>query len=143
MPSPREAALMALNTALTHVAGAAVERDAVVPERIPAGGLLILRDGEPGEPEITLSPLSYHYDHAATLEVLVQAAPPATRALALDGLLRSVAAALGSDRTLGGTVDWLSWSAPRTEDLAVSGGPGIKGAVVTIVLTFSTPDPLT
>jgi hypothetical protein len=142
MPSPREAALMALYTTLTHVAGAAVERDAVVPERIPAGGLLILRDGEPGEPEITLSPLLYHYDHAATLDVLVQAAPPATRALALDGLLRSVAAALAADRTLGGTIEWLSWSAPRTDDLAVPGGAGIKGAVITIVLTFSTPDPL-
>jgi hypothetical protein len=28
----------------------------VLPERVPAEGLLILRDGEPGEPEVTLSP---------------------------------------------------------------------------------------
>jgi hypothetical protein len=27
----------------------------VLPERVPADGLLILRDGEPGEPEVTFS----------------------------------------------------------------------------------------
>jgi hypothetical protein len=32
-------------------------RGEVLPERVPAEGLLILRDGEPGEPEVTLSPL--------------------------------------------------------------------------------------
>ncbi len=143
MPSKREAALMALHAALTRVPGAVVERDAVVPEHILPGGLLILRDGEPGEPEITLSPLSYHYDHAAAVEVLVQAAPPAARALALDGLLRAIAGVLAADPTLEGAVDWLTWSAPRTEDLAVPGGPGIKGAVLTVTLTYSTPDPLT
>lgn len=35
----------------------------VLPERVPTDGLLILRDGEPGEPEVTLSPLRYHYQN--------------------------------------------------------------------------------
>ncbi len=50
MPTPREAILTALPaTAL---------RGEVLPERVPANGLLILRDGGPGEPEVTLSPLA-------------------------------------------------------------------------------------
>ena len=36
---------------------ATVLRGEVLPERVPSDGLLILRDGDPGEPEMTLSPL--------------------------------------------------------------------------------------
>jgi hypothetical protein len=49
-------------------------RGDVLPERVPAAGLLILRDGEPGEPEVTLSPLRYHYQHRAEIEAVVQGA---------------------------------------------------------------------
>ena len=34
-------------------------RGDVAPERVSAVGFLILREGEPGEPEMTLSPLRY------------------------------------------------------------------------------------
>lgn len=47
MPTPRETILAAL-------------RGEVLPERVPSNCLLILRDGESGEPEVTLSPLAYH-----------------------------------------------------------------------------------
>ena len=40
----------------------------MLPERVPAEGLLILRDGEPGEPEVPLSPFAYHYQHRAEIE---------------------------------------------------------------------------
>ncbi|MBO6773887.1 MAG: hypothetical protein JJ898_21450, partial [Thalassospira sp.] len=39
---------------LETITGATVERNSAVPEKIPAGGLLILRDGTPGEPEQSL-----------------------------------------------------------------------------------------
>lgn len=72
----------------------------MLPERIPIAGLIILRDGQPGEPEVTLSPLRYHYQHRAELEVVVQAAPG--RASALDILIAAIGTALETDRTLGG-----------------------------------------
>jgi hypothetical protein len=53
----------------------AVLRGEVLPERVPAAGLLILRDGEPGEPAVTLSPLRYHYQHRAEIEAVVQGRP--------------------------------------------------------------------
>jgi hypothetical protein len=46
MPTPHETILAAL-------------RGETLPECVPADGLRILRDGEP---EVTLSPLRYHYD---------------------------------------------------------------------------------
>jgi hypothetical protein len=73
MPTARETVLSALHARLQPVA-ALVLRDEVLPERIPATGLIILRDGQPGEPEVTLSPLRYHYQHRAELEVVVQGA---------------------------------------------------------------------
>jgi hypothetical protein len=59
MPTARETILAALHARLTTLPATALRGD-VLPERVPADGLLILRDGEPGEPEVTLSPLAYH-----------------------------------------------------------------------------------
>jgi hypothetical protein len=67
MPTPRETILAALHTRLSALPATALRGD-VMPERVPAEGLLILRDGEPGEPEVTLSPLAYHYQHRAEIE---------------------------------------------------------------------------
>ena len=60
MPTIRETVLAALHTRLQPLA-ALVLRDEVLPERIPTAGLIILRDSQPGEPEVTLPPLRYHY----------------------------------------------------------------------------------
>lgn len=81
MPTTRETVLAALHARLQPLAALTL-RDEVLPERIPAAGLIILRDGQPGEPEVTLSPLRYHYQHRAELEIVVQAG--AGRASVLD-----------------------------------------------------------
>jgi hypothetical protein len=39
---------------LETVSGAVVERSSVLPEKVPAGGLIILRDGDSSEPEQAL-----------------------------------------------------------------------------------------
>ena len=71
MPTTRETVLAALHARLQTIAAPSLRGD-VLPERIPATGLTILRDGNPGEPEVTLSPLSYFYQHRAELEVVVR-----------------------------------------------------------------------
>ena len=73
MPTPRETILAALHARLSALPATALRGD-VLPERVPTAGLLILRDGEPGEPEVTLSPLRYHYQHRAEIEAVVQGA---------------------------------------------------------------------
>ena len=139
MPTTREAILAALYARLQPLA-ALVLRDEVLPERIPATGLIILRDGQPGEPEVTLSPRRYHYQHRAELEVVVQA--PNDRASAFDSLIASIGSALETDRTLGGVCDWVEPEAPASVDLPVEGAAALKAAVITVVLHYTTTGPL-
>ena len=139
MPTTRETILAALHARLQTLA-ATVLRDEVLPERIPPGGLIILRDGQPGEPEVTLSPLRYHFQHRAELEVIIQAA--SDRATAFDTLIAALGSALAADRTLGGLCDWVEAEAPASVDLPVDGAVSLKAAVVTVVLHYSTSNPL-
>ena len=139
MPTTREAILAALYARLQPLAALTL-RDEVLPERIPAAGLIILRDGQPGEPEVTLSPLRYHYEHRAELEVVVQA--PNGRATAFDSLIAAIGTALEADRTLGGLCDWIEPEAPASVDLPVEGAAALKAAVITVVLHYTTTGPL-
>ena len=139
MPTTRETILAALHARLQSLA-ATVLRDEVLPERIPPAGLIILRDGQPGEPEVTMSPLRYHYQHRAELEVIVQTA--GNRATAFDTLIAAIGTALAIDRTLGGLCDWVEAEAPASVDLPVDGAVTLKAAVVTVVLHYSTSNPL-
>ena len=139
MPTTRETILAALLAQLQSLA-ATVLRDEVLPERIPLAGLIILRDGQPGEPEVTLSPLRYHFQHRAELEVIVQAAND--RATVFDTLIAAIGTALATDRTLGGLCDWVEAEAPASVDLPVEGAVALKAAVITVVLHYTTADPL-
>ena len=141
MTTKREDVLVALLDRLQTISGATVKREEPLPEKVPAAGLIILRDGDPGEPEVLLSPLSYLWQHQADIEVVVQNAP-ADAVAALDDLLLEIGAALSGDRTLGDLVDWVEWSAPQTRDLAIDGAAGLKGAVVTVTLHYASSDPL-
>ena len=82
MPTTRETILAALHARLQPLAALTL-RDEVLPERIPTAGLIILRDGQPGEPEVTLSPLRYHYQHRAEIEAVVQGAVECTEAFGM------------------------------------------------------------
>ena len=126
--------------ALLQTQPAPVLRGEVLPERVPAAGLLILRDGDPGEPAVTLSPLRYHYQHRAEVEAVVQAGTG--RDAAFDALAAGVGTALSADRTLGGLCDWVEAEAPRPVDLAVDGAATLKAAVIPVVLHYASADPL-
>lgn len=139
MTSKRETVLAALFSLLD--AGAVkVLRNQVLPERVPATGLLILHDGNPGEPDVTLSPATWHYQHRAELDVFVQVAED--RESFFDGVTSTVGAMLAADRTLGGLCDWVEAEAPEPSDLPLEGAAGIRAAAITIVLHYSTTDPL-
>lgn len=138
MPTVRETILTALYAQLSALPVTALRGD-VLPERVPAAGLLILRDGEPGEPEVTLSPLRYHYQHRAEIEAVVQGE---SRDAAFDALISSVGFALEADRTLGGLCDWIEPEAPASVDLPTEGAASLKAAVITVVLHYTTTGPL-
>jgi hypothetical protein len=138
----RESILQALFALLKTITDATVLRNEALPEKIPDGGLIILRDGDPGEPETLLSPLSYYWQHRALVEAVVQKGDQAARDLALDGLYRKISLAIAGDRTLGGLCDRVMPQAPDSNVLAVEGSPQIKGAIIPIELIYVTTDPL-
>jgi len=140
--STRETILSALFAALQTVPGATVLREEVLPERVLPVGLLILRDGDPGAPEIMLSPLSYYYEHKAELEVIVQGKLPAARAAVFDTLMQNIGAVIATNRSLGGLCDWIEASAPKPVDLPIEGGEALKAAIIDITLIYTTADPL-
>ena len=136
--SARETILSALHTRLSMLPTGALRGD-VLPERVPPAGLVILRDGEPGEPEVTLSPLRYHYQHRAEIEAVVQGA---NRDAAFDTLCVRIGAVITADRTLDGLCDWVEAEAPQSVDLPVEGAASLKAAVIPVILSYSTADPL-
>lgn len=138
MPTPRETILAALQTRLSALP-ATVLRGEVLLERVPVDGLLILRDGGSGEPEVTLSPQLYHYQHRAEIDAVVQGGD---RNVASDTLTSSIGATLAADRTLGGLCDWFEADAPRSVDLSIEGAASLKAAVIPAILHYTTANPL-
>ena len=138
MTTPRETILTALNARLSALPATTL-RGEVLPERVPAAGILILRDGDPGEPAVTLSPLRYHYQHRAEIEAVVQGSD---RDTTFTALCASIGAVLSADRTLGGLCDWVEAEAPRPVDLPIEGAASLKAAVISVVLHYSAGDPL-
>lgn len=141
MPSTAETILLALHAALDAGTAATVLRGEALPEVVPPEGLLILRDGDPGEPQMTMSPLRYHFEHVAMIEVIVQGTD--TRDARFDGLKLAIGAVIGTDRTLGGLCDWIEAGAPEPQDLAVLGADTLKAANIPVVLHYMTANPLT
>jgi hypothetical protein len=141
MPSVREQILAALLARLETVPDATVKRDAPLPETVPAGGLIILRDGDPGDPEVVLSPVTYLWEHQSEIEVILQRGQDDDSA-ALDTLLMAVGNALAADRSLGGLAEWLDWGAPKTSGLAIDGAAALCGATVPITIHYTSDDPL-
>jgi hypothetical protein len=143
MTSKREQVLTALFGRLQALPLATVKRNEPLPVSVPAGGLVIMRDGDPGEPDVTLNPRSEFYSHRAEIEAFVT--QPAGRGgeAALDALLTEIGAALANDRSLGGLAETLLWSAPETSVLAIEGAAPILTARIMITLEYLVSDPLT
>jgi|GEM_PF-2945912 len=99
-------------------------------------GLVIVQHGEIGEPQIILSPRSYGYEHAITLDVT---APTRADVDAILGLIRDW---IEADRSLGGLTDWLDVQAPQTGNAETYGSASHPFAVVELVATYTTPSPL-
>ena len=112
------------------------------PERVPAEGLLILRDGDPGEPDVTLNPRTEFYQHRVELEALVTRAPDGSGDAALDALIESIAAALAPDASLGGLAENLRLGAPETGTLAIEGAAPILTARLIVTVEYLVSDPL-
>ena len=144
MPASKpEQVLEALKTLLETVPDAAVQRNSVLPEKVPDGGLIILRDGDPGEPEQALGGFGdAYYQHAVEIEVYVEEGDAAARDAAFDALLQQIGAALESNPILGGLAFGLTYGRPEPAIEAVAGAPVIKAATLTVAVDYESDAPL-
>ena len=144
--SQRENAIGALFAVLGELSlgtsGTTVKRNAALPERIADHAMAILRDGEMGEPEISLSPLTYHWQHQVAIELFVADPDAAVRDARMDGLLVELATLIDMDRTLGGQIEYTEIGPPKFDELGPDGTSGIKACLLPVVLLYSSTGPL-
>lgn len=107
------------------------------PARVDSSGRIVVYSGDPGEPEVDLSPLSYNWVHQIPVEVIFD------DETALDAALMAIGAAIVANRQLGGLCEWLDADAPTTETIITDGGGGQRGAPLNILASYSTTSPLT
>ena len=122
---------------------ATVRRNEVLPEKVPALGLVILRDGDPGEPDVTLNPRSEFYSHRVEIEAYMPRDATGGGEVALDALLGAIGTALRIDPSLGGLAENLTPSAPEIGALAIEGAAPILTARLVVTVEYLVSDPLT
>jgi hypothetical protein len=141
--SKTEQVLEAVKSLLITVLGAKVERNTAVPEKIPVGGLIVLRDGDPGEPETALGGFGgVYYSHGIEIELYIEQGDAAARDAAFDTLVQSIGTTLEADPTLGGLTFGMSYGRPEINTEAVAGAPAIKSGVMTLIVEYETATPL-
>ena len=118
--------LQALHAALQTIP-AAVLHASVLPERVPPGGVLILRDGDPGQSEVTLAPVRHHYEQRVEVEAFVDGTRPngTPPSMSWPG---PAGRRSHKDRKLGGLCDWVEAQAPSWSDLPVEVAAELIGA---------------
>jgi hypothetical protein len=144
MPASKgEQVLDALKALLGTVPGTVVERNSAMPEKIPDGGLILLRDGDPGDPEQALGGFgNAYYQHAVEIEVYVEEGDAAARNAAFDDILQQIGTVLETDPTLGGLVFGLTYGRPEPAIEAIAGAPAIKSGTLTMTVDYETGAPL-
>ena len=139
--SKREQILQALFEKLQTLKNIPVKRNETLPQIIPETGIVMLRDGKQGEPEIILSPPICIFKHEAEVEVIVQAAK-SERDKKLDEILEHIGILLSSDVTLCGLTDYVYPKPPEIIDEFIDGAATIKAAVIPVVLEYSSTNAL-
>jgi hypothetical protein len=117
-----------LETALPY---ADVRRNAPKPDSLSPGGVVNMNDGDPGEPDLLMSPL--------------ELAPPLGAddpVAALDAMCLAIGAAVRANRTLGGLAEFLEADAPVSDDVEVQGAESLTWGEVGLTATYTTSDPL-
>ena len=118
-----------------------VYRNQDKPQKVD-GGIIIMRDGVSEEPEVMLSPLTYIYQHAIQVEVMVQNSEAAARDSQLDNMLVSLGNIVVANRNLSGLAEWIEADTPSMIDEPIDGAASVKMAQVQIIVRFHTSNPL-
>ena len=143
MPSRTEQIFGALKSRLETLPNVTVERNSVVPEKIPAGGLLILRDGTQGESEQALGGFGGTYCRQdVEIEIYVENGDATSRDATFDTLLQEIGIILDANPGLSGLAFGMTTSRPAIDTDAVAGAPAIKTGTLIIAIEYEAPNAL-
>jgi hypothetical protein len=143
MLSKTETVLAALKARLESIPSVTVERNSAVPETVPASGLIVLRDGDAGEPEQALGGFANtYYSHRVEIEVYVSEGDAAARDAAFDNLLQEIGVVLEADQTLGGLAFGMTYGRPDPAIEPVTGAQAFKTGVIELEIDYEAPSPL-
>lgn len=126
--------MAAVFAALQAVPGATVRRNEPLPQAVPSGGLIIMRDGAPGVPDVSLHPRSEYYQH----EIEIEAFAPDNDSGELDDMLGAIDGALSADDTFGGLVEYLAVSNVEVDGFAGDGTVPMLAARISVIVEYQT-----
>ena len=123
--------------------------DKARPARQDVGGSVFAEWGDAGDPTgVDLGGSDgavYYYDWAIDLEIT----PPIAAGLqgrtadeAIDAMGSAIGAAIRADRQLGGLAEWVDVRPLTIDDRVTPGAPTIRTGTTTVIVSFSTTDPL-
>lgn len=124
---------------LLQSAGGEFVRDSEKAPLDNPGGNVIMRDGDPGQPQITLSPVRYEWNHQVLVEV---SASGPYRKSTVDRLVMLLDACIAQDRQLGGdAIDCRIVDAPTIEEFENEGTETVRAATVIITAFYVSDSP--
>ena len=112
------------------------------PTRIDDLGEAIVRSGDPGEPEIDLSPPTWWWERSFPVELAAKDEPGRPAQEVLAEMAMRVGTAIAVDPYLGGLCTWLDATAPVDGEADERGAVPIAWTDFAIVASYSTTSPL-
>jgi hypothetical protein len=137
-----EAVKALVKSALPIATVRGMDLDEAKPAAIGELGQAIVRSGDPGEPEVDLSPPTWWYERSFPVELASYDEPARTAQQVLAEMAKLVGDAIEADRYLGGLCSWLDASAPADGETDLRGAKPIGWCDFTIIVSYSTTSPL-
>ena len=116
--------------------------DEAKPETVGPLGMVIVRSGDPGDPEIDLSPPAYHFERVIPIELAAYQSGTQSYRRSLAAMIAAIGALIVADRSLGGLCDWLDAEAPTDGDSDALGAAPLGWADFNIIASYATTSPL-
>lgn len=110
------------------------------PTRSDPGGNVLMRDGDPGEPEVLMSPRTWIYTRPVSFELAPPPGVPPQQAL--TWMLGQFKEMVTANPTLDGLCDWIELVAPVPDEADVAGAETLTWFTVDLLVTYATNNPL-
>ncbi len=119
-----------------------MDNDEAKPTRVGAQGMGIVRSGDPGTPDIDLSPPTWWWEHRIPVELAGYQVAGKTSQQVLDEMIAAIDARRRADPTLGGLCIYLDAEPPTDGETETVGTMVLGWADFALVASYSTDSPL-